>query len=168
MTPELTQKVKILRYRNTSELLALAWVGGARCRVVGPGDGVVRVCAGGGTDESEQLADDAGVAHRPSGSGLQRAGGHCCIEPKGVLARVQSSKAGSTIPVENHDKRPSEPCRGLLARQMRPARVGRPLNATVPRHTLTSSRRYNKPHSTRPDMRSSAIQGGRRQVPETT
>src|SRR5918998_3329279 len=75
MTPELTQKVKILRYRNTSELLALAWVGGARCRVVGPGDGVVRVCAGGGTDESEQLADDAGVAHRPSGSGLERAGG---------------------------------------------------------------------------------------------
>ena len=28
----------------------------------------------------------------------------CCIEPKGVLATAQSSKAGSTIPVENYDK----------------------------------------------------------------
>jgi hypothetical protein len=31
-------------------------------------------------------------------------GGHCCIEPKGLLARAQSSKAGSAIPVENYDK----------------------------------------------------------------
>jgi hypothetical protein len=30
--------------------------------------------------------------------------GHCCIEPKGVLATAQNSDAGSTIPVENHDK----------------------------------------------------------------
>ena len=37
---------------------------------------------------------------------------HCCIEPKGVLARAQSSEAGSTIPVENHDK----PAIGALPR----------------------------------------------------
>lgn len=29
--------------------------------------------------------------------------GHCCIEPKDVIATVQTSKAGSTIPVKNHD-----------------------------------------------------------------
>jgi hypothetical protein len=30
--------------------------------------------------------------------------GHCCIEPKDVIATVQTSKVGSTIPMENHDK----------------------------------------------------------------
>jgi hypothetical protein len=35
---------------------------------------------------------------------------HYCIEPKGVHATAQISKAGSTIPVENHDKPASKPC----------------------------------------------------------
>ena len=30
--------------------------------------------------------------------------GHCCFEPRGVVATAQSSKEGTTIPVENHDK----------------------------------------------------------------
>jgi hypothetical protein len=41
-----------------------------------PGEGVGRVCAGTGTGELQELADDAGVAHGPSGSGFQRAGGN--------------------------------------------------------------------------------------------
>ena len=36
---------------------------------------------------------------------------HCCIKAKGVLAMAQSSKAGSTGPVENHNK---PGIRGLL------------------------------------------------------
>ena len=40
----------------------------------------------------------------------------CCIEPKGVLATAQSSKAGSTIPVENYDNWASGPCRGASGR----------------------------------------------------
>jgi hypothetical protein len=36
--------------------------------------------------------------------GAEHADPHSCIEPKGVLATAQSSKAGSTISVENYDK----------------------------------------------------------------
>jgi hypothetical protein len=45
---------------------------------------------------------------------MHRRRGHCCIEPKGVLATAHNSKAGSTIPVENHDNRACEVAAGRL------------------------------------------------------
>jgi transposase-like protein len=35
---------------------------------------------------------------------IDKVRGHCCIEPKDVIATVQTSKVGSTIPVGKHDK----------------------------------------------------------------
>ena len=67
--------------------------------------------------------------------GLRRAEqheGHCCIEARGVLATAQSSEVGSVIPVGTMTNRAPSPAAGLLGGQMRPARVDRSLNATVP------------------------------------
>ena len=42
--------------------------------------------------------------------------GHCCIEPMGVLATAQSSKAGSAIPAGTTTNRAFECCRGASGR----------------------------------------------------
>jgi hypothetical protein len=56
-------------------------------------DGVERAAAG-------LRAFPVGPRRRCPGVGQR----HCCIEPKGVLATARSSKASSTMSVENYDK----------------------------------------------------------------
>src|SRR5690348_12809216 len=65
-------------YRGASGLNQLGEAGGgppaaaaAGGRMVRPGDCVGRIASGAGAGEPKELADDAGAAHRPSGTGVQ-------------------------------------------------------------------------------------------------